>query len=98
MAQYLLQDPGERLDYAIDYRGELDQGSPSDVVTDSSWSITPDAGSPGPELTDAAIGDTLVTVKVARLAQGRVYRLTNRATTQQGLTLERTVTIRCQNR
>ena len=98
MAQYLLQGPSERLDYTIDYRGELDQGSPSDVIADSSWSITPDTGSPGPELIDAAIGDTLVTVKVAGLGQGRVYRLSNRATTQQGLILERTVTIRCQNR
>ncbi len=98
MAQYLLQDPSERLDYTIDYRGELDQGSPSDVIADSSWSISPDGDSPGPELSAAAVGGTLVTVKVAGLAQGRVYRLTNRVTTQQGLTLERTVTIRCQNR
>ncbi len=98
MAQYLLQAPGERLDYTIDYRGELDQGSPSDVIADSSWSITPDGGSPGPEVSEAAIGGTLVTVKLAGLAQGRIYRLTNRVTTQQGLILERTVTIRCQNR
>lgn len=96
---YLLIGPGETLDYSCDWTSELEAGSPSDSIATSAWRIAPEEGSPPtPTLSDLAHADTLASVKLADGTAGAVYRLTNSITTAQGLTLERSITIRCETR
>ena len=97
---YLLIDPGEKLDYSCDWAAFLDDaGSPSDTIGTSSWSITPQSGSPlQPNLSGSLLSGTKTTVFVDSALRGEVYLLTNRVTTAQGRTAERSITIRCENR
>ncbi len=101
MADYLLIDPQETLDYTFDWGPFMDEsGSPSDTILSSAWAITPaNAGSPSePVLSgDTKTADTTTTL-VANCAVGQVYRLTNTVVTAQGRTAERTLTLRCEQR
>jgi hypothetical protein len=97
---YLLIGPGETLDYSVDWTGELDAGSPSDAITASSWSVTPqDEASPErPSLSGDSTSGAITAVRLADCTGGAIYRLTNRVETALGLILERSITIRCENR
>ena len=95
MASFLLQAPGETLDYSVDWTNELSETAPADSIAASAWSIAPNAGSPGPSLSGATVAGMTTTTKVSGLAFGVVYRLTNRVETAQGVILERSLTIRC---
>lgn len=95
---YMLQTPGERLDYSFDWATFLAEGgSPQDAVSSVSWAISPMvAGSPTTPLVD---GGTLVgdvsTAWVSLLQLGVVYRLVATATTSLGRTPQQTISIRC---
>ena len=92
---YRLIDPDETLDYSRDWSAFLDdRGSPSDTIQTSAWSIVP----AGPTLSGAQLGGAVASVFVSGAALGRLYRLTNRVTTLQGRTAERSTTLRCENR
>lgn len=97
---YVLIDPSGDLDYPCDWVDYLDEvGSPQDTITTSSWTITPQSGSPQePELRDANIIGTITTIFVRGCVRGQVYQLTNHIVTGQGRTDERSVTLRCENR
>lgn len=88
------------LDYTCDWQAYLDDGgSPSDSISTSTWSITPQEASPAaPALSGATSTATTATVFVSGCRRGEVYRLTNRITTAQGRTDERTITLLCENR
>ncbi len=92
---YRLIDPGETLDYSCDWTAFLeDAGSPTDAVQTSAWSIVP----AGPMLSGEGLGANVASVFVAGATLGQVYRLSNKITTLQGRTAERSVTLRCENR
>lgn len=95
MAQNRLQTPGETLDWSVDYSEELTSTSPPDAIATSEWAITGGPGSPGPVLSSPSVASPIVTVAVSGLDRNVVYLLTNKAVTQQGVTLERSLTIRC---
>ncbi|MFQ6016770.1 MAG: hypothetical protein ACE5KF_01115 [Kiloniellaceae bacterium] len=97
---YLLIDPAETLDYTCDWSAFLDDGgSPSDTISTSSWRITPQTGSPqAPDLSGATNTTSTATIKVTGAALGQVYLLSNKIVTAQGLTAERSITLRCENR
>lgn len=97
---YELIDEAAVLDYSCDWSAFLaDGGSPADVIASSAWSIAPQAGSPAaPALSGAGKTATTATVFVSNCQRGEVYRLTNRITTAQGRTDERTITLLCENR
>ncbi len=97
---YLLIDPQETLDYTCDWGPFLDEGgSPSDVISNSSWSIAPQIGSPlSPDLSGSTQTLSTATIKVTNATLGQVYRLSNKITTSQGRTAERSITKRCENR
>ncbi len=52
----------------------------------------------GPTLSGEGLGANVASVFVAGATLGRVYRLSNKITTLQGRTAERSVTLRCENR
>ena len=90
-----LIDPDETLDYSCDWTPFLaDGGSPADTIVTSAWSVAPS----GPVLSNQATSGALATVFVSGAQAGRVYRLTNRITTAQGRTADRSWTLRCENR
>ena len=92
---YLLIDPDETLDYSCDWNAFLtDAGSPGDAVQSSSWSVAPS----GPVLSGETITGGVASVFVSGASLGEVYRLTNRVTTLQGRTAERSMSLRCENR
>ena len=99
---YRLIDPGADIDYTIDWTDFLSvAGSPSDGIQTSSWSVSPQEGSPPhPELhTDSVRTDGLTATTFIRNAdRGRVYLLVNRIVTVQGRTDERAITLRCEER
>ncbi len=92
---YRLIDPDETLDYSCDWTAFLeDAGSPTDAIQTSAWSIVP----VGPMLSGEGLGANVASVFVAGATLGQVYRLSNRVSTLQGRTAERSVTLRCENR
>ena len=91
---YKLIDPQEVLDYGIDWTGFLAEVQPADSITLSSWSITP----AGPVLFSDSVTGDVSRVFVAGASNGTLYQLTNRITTSQGRTAERSITLRCENR
>ena len=96
---YRLIDPGATLDFPCDWSDYLNDGSPSDSIVTSLWSITPQSGSPAlPALSGQSFAGALTTVFVSGVQRGQVYRLTNRITTAQGRTDERSVILRCEQR
>ena len=94
---YVLQDPGEKVDYTFDWTNWLEEsGSPSDTITAAVWDISPiNDGSPTePALSGDAINGVYTTVFVNGVLRGGVYRLTCRATTGMGRIAEQSITIR----
>jgi len=88
----VLQGPLKRLDYSVDWAEFLG----ADTVEGSVWSISPAAGFvPVPVLSGMNLTGAVASVYVSALAYGKIYELTNRATTSQGRVEERSFTIRC---
>ncbi len=93
MTEQFVKDPAAVIDYVIDWSASyLESG---EQITASSWFILPQG-----EVNDLAIdyipppAAGLVSVFVAKGVAGRIYRLTNRITTDQGRTDERSLTLR----
>ena len=91
---YRLIDPQEILDYGIDWSAFLAEQQPADSITSSSWDILP----AGPVLSGDSVVGAVSRVFVAGASSGRFYQLTNRITTGQGRTAERSISLRCENR
>jgi len=97
MSEQFLKDPDATLDYVIDWSaGYLMAG---EQITASSWFILPQ-GAAG----DLAIDNIppelsgVVTVFVSGGVAGRIYQLTNRISTDQGRTDERSLSIRVEEK
>lgn len=97
---YLLIDPDEVLDYTCDWGPFVDDGgSPSDTITTSTWTITPQPGSPQlPDLSSSSNTVDTTTIFVTGAVYGQVYQLTNKIVTAQGRTAERSITLQCEHR
>jgi hypothetical protein len=92
---YRLIDPDETLDYACDWAVFLaDGGSPGDTIQTSLWSVDP----AGPALSGASAAGAVTRVFLSGALAGQVYRLTNTITTALGRSVERSWTLRCENR
>jgi hypothetical protein len=83
-----LQDPGETLDYSVDWTVRLAAG---DSVATSAWAISPS----GPTLSGATETGSVATTLVTGLVLAGIYRLTNTVTTAEGQTMRESITIRC---
>ena len=97
---YRLIDPQDTTDWTCDWSVFLDDvGSPSDVISTSSWSITPQVGSPqAPDLSNSRISGAKTTIDVTGAVLGQVYRLSNTITTVQGRTKDESFTLRCDHK
>ena len=94
---YELIGPGETRGFGYDWTVELESGSPSDSIASSDWRVASQASSPtAPTLNGKSHANTVASVKLSDCTAGEIYRLTNSITTTQGLTLERSITIRCE--
>lgn len=94
---FVLQDPGETLDYSFDWTDFLAEGgSPQDTIASASWFITPlNDGSPTePAISNEAASGVTTTCFVNGVLAGVVYRLYCRATTSQGRISEQSITVR----
>jgi len=96
----LLIDPDETLDYTMDWETWLaETGSPTDVISTSSWTVNDATGSPSqPSLSGETNTMSAATVFVSSCQLGELYQLTNTITTGQGRTAERSLTLRCEQR
>ena len=91
----LLKDPQAVLDYAIDWG--VDYLGEDDILTASAWSVDPDEAG-GVQVVGSSAGDTIATAQVNGGIAGRIYRLSNRVTTLNGRTDERSIVIRVEKR
>lgn len=91
MPDFLLIDPSAKTDYSVDWTDWMATG---DAIAISTWAIAP----AGPMLTDEAVAGATAQVFIESCVRGVVYRLTNRITTNQGRTDERSIVLRCEER
>lgn len=94
---YRLIDPDETLDFSMDWSDFLDDGSPTDSISSSSWSIE-GGGSPTPTLSGGVTNGDVTSIFLSGCEVGEVYRLSNKIVTSQGRTAERSWTLRCAQR
>ena len=90
--QVYVKDPGAVLDYSINWAGGYLQSG--ETLSSSIWTIFP-ADMTQNSASNAA-GVTSITVSGG--AVGQIYQLTNRITTSQGRTDERSITVRVEQR
>lgn len=90
MGPYFLVPPSGRLNWQHDWTDWLAEG---DSITSRQWSITPlnNTTPESPTLTNA----TSAIVFVEGLLRGKIYHLSERVNTLNGLTDERTIVLRC---
>lgn len=93
---YILVDPDSALTWEHDWSDWLDSVSPADTIASQQWSIEPLDGT-SPETPTLTNDDTAI-VTVSGMQAGKVYRLTERITTAGGLTDDRTIVLRCEER
>jgi hypothetical protein len=90
--QVYVKDPGAVLDYSINWAGGYLQSG--ETLSSSIWTIFP-ADMTQNSASNAA-GVTSITVSGG--AVGQIYQLTNRITTSQERTDERSITVRVEHR
>lgn len=89
------KDPDDILDYWIDWGANwLNDG---DIISDSSWDVTPDKPS-GLNIDSDSFTDTETVVYVSGGAERQEYRLTNTINTDDGLRRDQTLIIEIEER
>lgn len=90
--QLYIKDPGAVLDYSINWGAGYLQGS--ETLSSSIWTIFP------ADMTQSSASSTAstATVTVSGGTAGQIYQLTNRITTSQGRTDERSITVRVEQK
>lgn len=91
MAAFYLIDPASKIDYSIDWTNWLAAG---DTIATSVWEIFP----LGPTLSEASVSGMSTITYIEGCTAGSVHRLTNRISTAQGRTDERSIVLRCEER
>ena len=97
MAEQFLKDPAAVIDYSIDW--SVAYLASGELITASSWFILPqgavnDLGIDHIPLPIAGMTTVFVTGGIA----GKIYQLTNRITTDQGRSDDRSITIRIEEK
>ena len=89
---FYLKDPGAVLDYSINWGAGYLQGG--ETLSSSIWTISPN------DMTQNSASNTttIASVTVTGGVGGQLYQLTNRVTTSQGRTDERSITVRVEHR
>lgn len=97
MTEQFLKDPNAIIDYAIDWSASYILTG--EQITASSWFIQPQ-GAVNDLIIDniPSLVSGVTTVFVAGGITGKIYQLTNRITTDQGRTDERSITIRVEEK
>ncbi|MCK5425832.1 MAG: hypothetical protein KAI89_10685 [Emcibacter sp.] len=97
MTEQFLKDPAATIDYTIDWSASYLLSG--ELITASSWTILPQGA-----INDLSI-DTILpivsgvaTIFITSGIAGKTYQLTNRITTDQGRTDERSITIRVEEK
>ncbi len=87
-----VKDPAAVLDYSINWGGGYLQSG--ETLSSSIWTIFP------ADMTQSGAGNTASTasITVSGGVAGQLYQLTNRISTSQGRTDERSITIRVEQR
>lgn len=90
--QFYVKDPGAVLDYSINWAGGYLQGG--ETLASSIWTIFP------ADMTQSSAANTtsVASITVSGGAAEQIYQLTNRITTSQGRTDERSITVRVEQR
>ncbi|MFZ5834023.1 MAG: hypothetical protein ACOY2B_01400 [Pseudomonadota bacterium] len=90
--QVYVKDPGAILDYTINWGGGYLQNG--ETLSSSIWTIFP------ADMTQSSASYTASTasITVSGGTAGQIYQLTNRITTSQGRTDERSITVRVEQR
>lgn len=90
--QVHVKDPGAVLDYSVNWAGGYLQSG--ETLSSSVWTIFP------ADMTQASASNTtqIATITVSGGVVGRLYQLSNRITTNQGRTDERSVIVRVEQR
>lgn len=87
-----VKDPSATLDYSINWNaGYLQSG---ETLSSSIWTIFP----AGMTQNSAASAAGVASITVSDGAAGQIYQLTNRITTSQGRTDERSITVSVEHR
>ena len=84
------KDPDDVLDYAFDWSSWL---ATNETISTSTWIL-----SPGITQNSATNTNTVATVWLSSGVAGTPYSVTNRVVTNQGRTVDRTMTIRVTNK
>lgn len=84
------KDPDDILDYGFDWSAWL---SNAETISSSTWIL-----SPGITQNSATNTTTATTIWLSSGVAGQPYSVTNRITTNQGRTVDRTMTIRVTNK
>lgn len=93
MAVYL-KDPASSVDYSLDWSGWL---SAAETINSTQWSIDP-SGPSAPILGNETANDATRSVFVSGGTLGHRYRLTCRIQTDEGRTVDRSLTIQIAER
>lgn len=97
MTEQFLKDPDATLDYVIDW--SVSYLMSGELITASSWSILPQEAVNDLSIdTIPPVASGVTTVFVTGGIAGKIYQLTNRITTDQGRTDERSITIRVEEK
>lgn len=93
MTRVFVHDPNAVEDYTFDWRTEF--LASSENIASSVWAVSP----AGPVLSGSAFtNDTATIFMGAGAVAGEVYVLSNKITTNQGRTDERSITVRTEER
>ena len=94
MANVLVKDPDEVIDYTVDWEAESWLAT-SETISTSTWSVSPS----GTLTVDSDSNDTTTaTVMLSAGTVGITYRVTNEITTNQSRTGHKTVVVRVEER
>ena len=86
-----IKDPDASVDYTIDWSGGYLQ--PGETIAASGWAVDPqETGGVG--IAGDAASDVMVTVTLTDGVFGHLYRVTNRITTSEGRTDDRSLLVR----
>lgn len=90
----MLKDPEAALEYAVDWGADY---LFDDMLLDSSWTVTPDEPG-GVSVVSSSFGPKIATVKAGGGIAGHVYRLTNRVVLSSGMSDDRSIVLRVEER
>lgn len=89
------KDPGEELDYALDWTARLTTGRVVDTISSSTWSVSP---SGGVTVTASSTQGAITTVWLDGGQVGQTYTITNTIVTAGNRTMVQSIQIRIASR